>query len=262
MKDTIQIQINQKSQTWQEKFKSILHIDRVPQNEKQHVIYYHLPITEDIDNNIHFSHGQHSLSLPYIMSILGREDERYAHENIHKISLYSSLTSQDQIEHFEAKNTFEILLKQIQNAGWDRTIYPTQPRLSGYDAFLYAQMHDINYSIDATYTLPKDEWMLLENQSRWLFYANGIYLSLTLMREHKIYGKPSGYFISIDIMHKSVFQRDFFQQYEEQHSDAVKHVETKHAQANSIRQEKEQVIVKEGKFRLDVNFKLPDEYFY
>lgn len=259
MNTPVKLQLNLHGKDWQAQFKPMATMDIIPINAEENITFHHLELTQHGLKEVILQHGCHSLNMPQVMSIMGIEDSRYANEGIHKITISTTLGLNEEINHIEAKAEFETLLNTIRHAGWERTIYPTQPRLAGYDAFLYAQMHDINYSIDAEYSLPVDEWMLLENQSKWIFYANGLYMTVTLMRENKDAQSKAGYFVSIDVMCRSAFQRKQCHHYDENINIELQ-LQEEQKLMQEIRHQKEQSIIMQGEFRLDEHFISPDDH--
>ncbi|KAF5292561.1 hypothetical protein FQR65_LT20267 [Abscondita terminalis] len=71
--------------------------------------------------------------------------------------------------------------KDLKQAGWQRYISLSGPRLTGKDALKYASTH--TYELDPDYPYSFDEWMQLEDGSRWMLQANGIYLTIQMYRE-------------------------------------------------------------------------------
>lgn len=259
MTDTIALTLSQQNQTWKKAFEALAIKDTIPINNDEKITFYHLDVANHQADKIQFLHGYHSFIIDHVISVLGIEDSRFADEGVQKLSISTTLSSEKTLHHIEAKVLFEAMLNTITAAGWERSINPSQPRLSGYDAFLYAQMNDINYSIDASYTLPLDEWMLLENQSKWIFYAKGLYLFVTLMRENKEVGKPSGYFITADILNRASYQRKY-QQYALSEGNPSRELKAEQTLSLQIREQKEKEISNYGDFRLDMNFIYPDDH--
>lgn len=259
MTDTIKLTLAQQNPAWKKAFEALTVKDIIPINQEEEIAFYHLDTVNHPTDKAQFLHGYHSFTVDHVISVLGIEDSRFAAEGMQKLCISTALSPEKTLHHIEAKVRFESLLNAITAAGWERCITPTQPRLSGYDAFLYAQMQDINYSIDAGYTLPLDEWMLLENQSKWLFYAKGLYLSVTLMRENKEVGMSSGYFITLDILNRASYQRKYQQPYQNElhpHHD----LDAEQTLYQQIREQKELEIKNYGEFKLDMNFICPDDH--
>lgn len=257
MTDTIKLTLSQQNNAWKASFLKQSTSDIIPITDTHHIAFHHTNMTAQNISHVQFMHGYHTIDIDHVIGILGIEDSRYADEGIQKFSISTSLSAEETLHHIEAKILFESLLNSIILAGWERTIAQTQPRLSGYDAFLYAQMHDINYSIDASYVLPLDEWMLLENQSKWMFYAKGLYLTLTLMRENKGDRQDAGYFVTLDIMNRASFQRKYQKNAAENMSAELLADEL--CLTHQLRHQKEQEILKYGEFALDTQFVYPDE---
>ena len=102
-------------------------------------------------------------------------------ELIVSYNIFAGLTNDDTMSHEQARLKILSTFKDLKEKGWQRVIELSSPRLTGKDAMEYAKKH--TYELDPDYIYDFDNWMQLENGSRWLFQADGIYLTFQVYRE-------------------------------------------------------------------------------
>lgn len=257
---SIQITPNQQGAAWMEAFPDVVICDNIHVNKASQMQFFHADLYPHNMDSVIVNHNAYSFEIPHAMSILGVEDGHFEDEGMYKISVSTSLSDQEKIDHSTARAAFIQLLTNIHQNGWQRHIDPTMPRFNGYDAFLYAQMYDINYSIDLDYIPPEEEWMMLENQSKWVFYADEVYLTITLMREHQNTDSPAGYYVTFDFLTKDAFQRKYVaKEYRKSGWKQAFQGITEDLQQH--RKTAENFIVAQGELKLHLQYIYPDGYY-
>lgn len=165
----------------------------------------------DWDKNpidIQIEHGQNSLTLHHVIGVQTGVANSNTLIKSHDVS--AGLTNNDTMSHDQARLTMLAIFKDLKQAGWQRVIELSSPRLIGKDSIMYASKH--TYELDPNYPYSLDEWMQLENGSRWLVQANGLYLTIQMYREQSQMDpqQPGAYFVSYDFESEKEFYAPYF----------------------------------------------------
>jgi len=147
-------------------------------------------------------HGKYKFSIPYVLSFQGMEDSRAPQEGLVQYEIYAGVTAPDLIEHDEARKQIFSLLQRIRQAGWTPFIDRDDPRLRGKERLEYVVSHSSVSSLDPNYEPTLSEWMQLQDLSRWTFYADHAYLSVSFKREESLQdpAKRSAYLLTYTLM--------------------------------------------------------------
>ncbi|WP_322053124.1 hypothetical protein [Paraburkholderia bannensis] len=131
---------------------------------------------------VRFSHGKNSFEVSNVTILTGLGDSNFPENGVDNWSLMLGIGPEKMSSYEDAHKKITSLLAQLRAAGWQRYIEGSDPRLSGKQAMLYALSHSgQTYSLDSTYTLTPTEWkQLVAAEPVWEFYADGIFLNLTL----------------------------------------------------------------------------------
>ncbi|WP_322048158.1 hypothetical protein [Paraburkholderia sp. J67] len=131
---------------------------------------------------VRFSHGKNSFEVSNVTILTGLGDRNFPENGVDNWSLMLGLGPEKMDSYEDARKKITSLLAQLRAAGWQRYIEGSDPRLSGKQAMLYALSHSgQTYSLDSTYTVTPEEWKrLVVAEPVWEFYADGIFLNLTL----------------------------------------------------------------------------------
>lgn len=153
-------------------------------------------------------HGQNSITLHHVVGVQASVGD--SKEYIDRYSIFAGLTNNDAIEHDQARLEMLNIFKNLKQKGWQRVIELSSPRLSGKDTINYASKH--TYELDPDYPYTLDEWMKLDDGSRWMFQANGIYLTIQMYREQKQMDpqKPGAYSISYEFESEKKYYAPYF----------------------------------------------------
>jgi hypothetical protein len=148
-----------------------------------------------------FEHGQHSFTLENVLSVTGTENTRVSPtEGIRAWTINFGVSAEQADTHEAARERVIALLAMLRAAGWQRYIFASEPRLTGKQAWHYANRYTI-YSHDSTYEPTLDEWKeTLIHMPAWYFFADGVYLKFDVneMNWGKFPGKTT-YLLSISI---------------------------------------------------------------
>ncbi|MFW1642264.1 hypothetical protein [Acinetobacter guillouiae] len=139
-------------------------------------------------------HGANSITLHHVIGV--QTAVANSNELITGHDIFAGLSNDDTMSHDQARLAMLALFKDLKQAGWQRYISLSGPRLTGKDALKYASKH--TYELDPDYPYNLDEWMQLEDGSRWMLQANGIYLSITVRRDQTKMDpqQPGAYYVS------------------------------------------------------------------
>ena len=84
-------------------------------------------------------HSGHDLTIPHTFTAMGSVRSEPEGEGVNDIVLNSGISAGELIRHREAYDLWVKLMKRIQDSGWQRYIYLSNPRLTGKDAIRYFQ---------------------------------------------------------------------------------------------------------------------------
>ncbi|WP_336951646.1 hypothetical protein [Acinetobacter sp. AS167] len=143
---------------------------------------------------IQIEHGANSIAVDYVIGVLSGVAN--PSELISEYDISAGLSNDDTMSHDQARLVMLAIFKDLKQAGWQRYISLSGPRLTGKDALKYASTH--TYELDPDYAYSLDEWMQLEDGSRWMLQANGIYLTIQMYREQSKMDpqQPGAYYVS------------------------------------------------------------------
>ncbi|HDR9484509.1 TPA: hypothetical protein QDC20_002633 [Burkholderia aenigmatica] len=125
---------------------------------------------------------KHSFDLDNALIVTGLGDKDSPEDGVDNWDISFNPSSSRLISYEEARDKIAGLLDRLRSAGWVRYIETSEPRLVGKEAMIYALTNSgVLYSIDSTYTPSIAEWKsLMAVEPRWYFYADGIFLTLSV----------------------------------------------------------------------------------
>ncbi len=183
--------------------------------------YQSLPgLAQDYDINwnvrnrgtVRLEHRDHSFTINHVLGLQTFEDLRpTADKGLTMFDLTAGLADASGIPHDEARlRTYEVL-RGISAAGWMPIVARSDPRLKGKVRFDYCLNVDDTIELDPLYTPTFDEWMRLENHTSYSFYANGLYLAVSISRspDHMDFKEPGVYQLSFNIKTDTEYFRGF-----------------------------------------------------
>jgi hypothetical protein len=126
--------------------------------------------------------GQYSFDLDNVAIATGLGDKDGPESGVDSWDVNFNISPSGTTSYEEARDKIIALLTKLRDAGWKRYIETSDPRLVGKEATAYAlSQPGTLYSIDSTYTPTAEEWKsLISSEPRWLFYADGVFLTLSL----------------------------------------------------------------------------------
>lgn len=125
--------------------------------------------------------------------------------------LIAGLSNVSGTSHEEARlKTYE-MLRGISAAGWKPIVARSDPRLKGKVRFDYCLKVDDTIELDPIYTPTFEEWMKIENHTSYSFYADGLYMRVSLSRspDHMDPKEPGVYQLSFNFKTDTEYFRGF-----------------------------------------------------
>ena len=167
----------------------------------------------DWDNHpidIKIEHGPNSITLHHVIGVQTGVGKNYNFMVTGYDPISAGLTDESSMSHDQARLEMLSIFKYLKDKGWQRYISLSEPRLTGKDAWDYAQKEF--YELDPDYPYTLDEWMQLEDGSRWLLQANGIYMTMTMRRDESKMDpqKPGAYYISYEFVSEKEYYAPYF----------------------------------------------------
>jgi hypothetical protein len=252
---TIEVRPGISGKEFEKQYPSIF---RDARNANGEIVFYETGWSTKNLGEVVIRHGQHTFTIPYAVTMLATEMPKdYPTEGIVKFSVNGGLSNTAKITHEEALNNFYQLLSVISNAGWQRYIDTHFPRINGKQSFMYAQ-EKILYSIDHNYKPTIEEWGVISMFPTWAFYADGVYLEITMMREFDEPYKNSDYLISFTFTSRNEWQRRHFQGEKARNTWETAYPKVRKELLNN-RKVKEEKLRQEGRYVIDELYVNPDE---
>ncbi|SFD17762.1 hypothetical protein [Collimonas sp. OK412] len=151
---------------------------------------------------ITIEHDKNSFVIKDVLGISAGQDlGGLANEGLSEIDIKGGITSSDLIGHDEARSKTYALLQSLIGKGWQPITPMSDPRLKGKARFDYVLGTDQFIGLDPSYTPTLDEWMHIESNTYWRFYANHVYLTVRFTRERTLTdpAKPGAYLLSFNV---------------------------------------------------------------
>ncbi|TWD84921.1 hypothetical protein FB547_1063 [Variovorax beijingensis] len=254
-KRNVFVEIGEPPEAWVRRYGKKVEI-----NSKNHGLkFYGLDWTVKNPGQLIVRNRLSEFQLEAVLGAMGTFDDEYPGEGFSKIVITTNISQSETIAHDEARQKIFALLQKIRSAGWTRWIYPSDPRLSGEDAFRYQIAEDDTfYSLDSNYLPPLDVWMKLSDRSQWKFFLNDVAMSVRFSRDQDRMkpNLPGAYIVWIELISKNEMERSEFQGEERKKWKALYPGARK--RQLSIRIEQEKKLQMQG-YKIDVEYKNPDQ---
>lgn len=254
-KRNIFVELGESPEAWARRYGK-----QVEVNSKNHGLkFYSLDWTVKNPGQLIVRNRSSKFQLDAVLGAMGTFDDEYPQEGFSKIAITASISQGETIAHDEARQKIFALLQKIRSAGWARWIYPSDPRLSGEDAFRYQITEDDTfYSLDSNYLPPLSIWMKLSDRSQWKFFLNDVAMSVRFARDQDRMkpNLPGAYIVWIEMESKNEVERSEFQG-EERKKWKVLYPGARKKQL-SARIEQEKKLQMQG-YKIDVEYKNPDQ---
>lgn len=152
---------------------------------------------------VKIDHGAYSFMIEDVLGISSLLVLDLSSEGLSEFDINSgmSVPSPSLIDHDEARLKTYAILKRILDAGWKQVIERSEPRLmeKARQDYMFATS-SIN-GLDARYVPSFEDWMRIESNTPWSFYANGLFMEVNFTREPTLTDptKPGSYLLSFNI---------------------------------------------------------------
>lgn len=159
--------------------------------------------------DVFIEHGKNSITLHHVIGVqAGAANSNTLITSYNNIS--AGLTNNSTLSHDQARIEMLGIFKDLKQTGWQRFISLSDPRLDGKDALSYTQKEF--YDLDPNYLYSLNEWMNLKDGSRWLFQANGIYLTIQMYRDQNQMNpqKLGAYFVRYEFVSEKEYYAPYF----------------------------------------------------
>ncbi|ADJ64402.1 hypothetical protein G5B88_14745 [Herbaspirillum seropedicae] len=152
--------------------------------------------------DVHIHHGAASVQIPDVRVLQGEEDAQFPEEHIANWKIYIGLSSGSVMSHEQARNKIYAILAALEKKAWRVLIDPDDPRLTGKERFDYVTGQSPASGLNIDYVPTLDEWMRLEDLSHWSFYADGVFLTVTMQRDQGALdvSRPGHYILVLNLM--------------------------------------------------------------
>lgn len=193
MNNPVELQLSQPGTDLMKKYPGQIEVLKHPSG----MTFYTLRWRSEPYGKLVIGRPPHTVTLPFALSAKAYEDSYFPDEKIVNWNINAGLTEGDEIGHEVARERFFGILKSLRNAGWQRVILRSDPRLDGKDNMQYV-LEDSSVSyLDPDYLPEIKEWMMLGNRSTWGLYLDHAYLTVTLTRDpsRTDINKPGAYFL-------------------------------------------------------------------
>ena len=162
-------------------------------------------------------HDPYSFTIPFALGVTGTEDAEDLENGITDFQIRAAITTQDTINHDDARREIEKLLQQLISLGWKQFIFYQYPRLSKGEAFKFFQEDD-TYGLPVNYSFSLDEWMSID-VGRWYLYAGEVFLEINFRRDPKLMDptKPGAYFLTYNLQNATERAKAEFTDNERKH---------------------------------------------
>ncbi len=201
MSSMITVHISEQGEAFAKRYPNQIRVDRQPAG----LTFYNLDWKVSKPGAVTIEHGKHTFLIDNVIGVMGTQDGSFSEEGLSELTITAGITAPELISHDEARQKTFAILKRIVQAGWKPFIDRGDPRLRGRDNLDYVLKTSIASSLDPTYEPTLKEWMLIESQSTWYFYADHVYLGVSFTREHTLTDpdKPGAYLINFNLVNES-----------------------------------------------------------
>jgi hypothetical protein len=154
--------------------------------------------------------GSLGFGIENVLSVTSTEDMDFPNEGILEIRINSAITKDDTINHDDARLKTFAYLQKINKLGWKSTVPPSMARLRGKEMSNYL-LTGKQTTLDPGYVPSLSEWMQYDTLTTWAFYADHIYLTVQITREHTLTDplKPGAYMLSTSLQNESEHFRGY-----------------------------------------------------
>jgi hypothetical protein len=197
----IELRVGEKGESFTRRNPTIGTVDRQPAG----VNFYELNWSTQTMGTVIVKQGPLSLNIENVISVTGTEDMDLQDEGILEIKINSAITNSEMISHDEARVKTLAYLQKIYQSGWKILLPRSMARIRGKDMNNYLLETGNHTTLDPLYVPSLAEWMEYDDLTSWEFYADRVFLTVQITREHTLTdpAKPGAYLLSTNLQSES-----------------------------------------------------------
>lgn len=203
----IEIAIGERGDKFERKYPELVAVNPQPAG----LTFYKIAWNGVNRGTLHIDAGRHGFDISNVINVVGTEDVDHKSEGISHISVISDITGPNGLSHDRARDKIYEIFNVLRRAGWRATVPFGVPRLSGRDMLEYHLKCLDTTTLDPAYKPSLEEWMRLEDFTAWEFYADGVFLEATFMRDasHLDVAKPGFYILNLVLRSDVEYFKEF-----------------------------------------------------
>ncbi len=210
MNQTVEIKVGESGASFAHRYAGIVRIVHQPAG----LDFYKIDLDRQPRGTVKLDHGAHSVAIDDVLGVSTSEDQaELKSEGLFEFTVYSgmSVPRPGLISHDGARINIQRILRGILKAGWRQVIERSEPRLSGKTRMEYTFATSNLNGLDASYAPTLEEWMRIESDTPWSFYADGLYMDVSFAREPTLTdpAKPGAYLLTFAIKTETEYFRGY-----------------------------------------------------
>lgn len=151
---------------------------------------------------VKIAHGNNNLELDHVFLVMGSQMSRNANDSVQIITINAGLTHESFVTPKQAYDAYALLMKKLNQAGWQRYFYRSEVRIAKQDNFKYA-LNNLEVT-DPSYIFTYEEWRELLDKKPiknfyYRLYADGIILDMSLQRTEKAADNKEQYMVRYEL---------------------------------------------------------------
>lgn len=193
----VEIQIGESGNAFLKRNATILKVDRQPAG----LTFYQMRFRADSKSRVIVKSNKQALNIENVLSVTATEDMDLQDEGMQQFYINCGLGESDLIPHDDARIKVFSILKNVERSGWKTTIPLSMARLKGREMTRFMLTTKRSTTLDPSYVPTLEEWMQMRSQTRWSFYKDHMYLTVSFTREYTLTdpSKPGAYLLSFEI---------------------------------------------------------------
>ena len=151
---------------------------------------------------VKIAHGNNNLELEHVFLVMGSQMSRNANDGVQILDIDAGLTDESFVTPKQAYDAYALLMKKLNQAGWQRYFYRSEVRIAKQDNFKYA-LNNLEVT-DPSYIFTYEEWRELLDKKPiknfyYRLYADGIILDMSLQRTEKAADNKEQYMVRYEL---------------------------------------------------------------
>jgi hypothetical protein len=203
----IELSVGEKGESFARRNPSITAVDRQPAG----LNFYELNWSTHAMGTVIIKQGDLRFNIENVISVTGTEDMDLLDEGITELKINSTITNSETISHDEARMKTLAYLQKIYQNGWKIVLPRYMARIRGKDMNNYLLQTGNHTTLDSLYVPSLKEWMQYRDLTSWEFYADHVFLTVQIMREHTLTdpGRPGAYLLSTNLQSEAEHFRGY-----------------------------------------------------